>query len=326
MTFIFFKTERYLQKLLGEAIRAKRNSRLKRLFLTSTVCLFLLMAVLALTFSGIGMLSQVEARVNQTAPYDIKALPAEILQDARILAARRYTDGPKVETFYRQVLIAYTESRDKDILILFNPGGWGSKNLYVSPDWTSIIEGIQNDITKAGYQVSTLNYLRTSNNLLGQLNELKEMSTGYRSKAVDLSELVNFLTWHSPGLKIILAGESTGTIICDEAMTLLVNNPRVFSIQTGSPFWHTNRTQIRTILLKDNGKVPDAFSRGDLITIVKSSILSLFELNEPENEGNILGFLSAPGHEYWWQYSGVNQQIESFLVEYCEIEHNSISH
>jgi hypothetical protein len=320
MTFLFFKTERYLQKLLGDAVRARRTRRFKRIFLTSAICLFLLMAVLALTFSGIGLLSQVEARVNQSSALDISVLPAAILQDARILAGRRYADSLKAEVYYKQVLIAYTESRDEDVLVLFNPGGWGTKNLYASPDWTSVIEGIQHDITSAGYKVSTLNYLRTSNNVRGQLNELKEMATGYKSKAVDLCELVSFLTVHSPGLKVILAGESTGTIICDEAMTLLVDNPRVFSIQTGSPFWHTNRTQTRTILLKNNGLVPDAFSQGDLVTILKSSFVSMVELNKPELEGNILGFLSAPGHEYWWHYPGVGEPIESFLVDDCELK------
>jgi hypothetical protein len=320
MTFLFFKTERYLQKLLGDAIRARRAKRLKRLLLTSAICLFLLMAVLALTFSGIGMLSQVEARVNQSSAFDISTLPYNVLQDARTLAEKRYADEPRAGVYYKQVLIAYTESRDKDVLILFNPGGWGTKNLHASPDWTSIIEGIQHDITSAGYKVSVLNYLRTSNNVRGQLNELKEMATGYKSKAVDLSELVNFLTRQSPGLKIILAGESTGSIICDEAMALLINNPSVFSIQTGSPFWHTNRTQIRTVLLKSNGFVPDSFSQGDLVTILTSSFKSLFELNEPELEGNILGFLSAPGHEYWWQYPGVGKPIVSFLIDYCDLK------
>jgi hypothetical protein len=324
MTFLFFKTERYLQKLVGDAVRARRTKRVKRLLLTSAICLFLLMFVLALTFSGIGMLSEVEARVNQSSTYDNSALPASVLQDAWTMAGKRYSDSPRAETYYQQVLIAYRESRNKDVLILFNPGGWGTKTLYASLDWTSIIEGMQNDITSAGYRVSTLNYLRTSNNIRGQLNELKEMATAYKSKAADLSELVNFLTRQDPGLKVILAGESTGTIICDEAMALLEDNTRVFSIQTGTPFWHKTHTQVRTILLKDNGIVPDSFSQGDLATILKSSIKSLIELDKPEMEGDILGFLSAPGHEYWWQYPGVGAQIDAFLSDYCELK--SISH
>jgi hypothetical protein len=320
MTFLFFKTERYVQKLLGDAVRARRSKQVKRLLMTTTICLFLLMALLALTFSGIGMLSQVEARVDNISAGDLSALPAGVLEDAHAMAAKRYADSHRAELYYQLALTAYVESRDKDVLVLFNPGGWGTKKVYASPDWVSIIEGIQNDITSAGYHVSTLNYLRTINSIRGQLNELKEMATGYRSKAADLAELVNFLTRQSPNLRVILAGESTGTIICDESMYLLANNSRAFSIQTGSPFWHTGRAHIRTLLLKDNGIVADSFSQGDMVTILKSSFKSLILLDKPEMEGDILGFLSAPGHEYWWQYAGVSEPIKSFLEDDCELK------
>jgi hypothetical protein len=319
MTFIFFKTERYFQKLLGDVIRAKRARRFKRLLLTSSICVFLLLAVMALTFSGIGMVSQVEARISQQAAYDVSSIPNVVIQDALVLARQRYTETPRAQAYYHQSLIAYCESRDKDVLILFNPGGWGTKTVAASYGWSSIVDGIQQNISAAGYRISTLNYLRTASNLQGQLNELKEMSNHYENKAEDLAGLVNFLTREIPGLKVILAGESTGTIICDEAMVLLQDNPRAFSIQTGSPFWHTSKTQTRTILLKDNGVVPDSFSTGDMGTILKSSFKSLIELDKPEMEGDILGFLSAPGHEYRWQYPGVHEPIGSFLSNSCEL-------
>jgi hypothetical protein len=322
MTFIFFKTERYIQKMLGDAVRARRAKRLKRLLLTAAICVFLLMAVLALTFSGIGIVSRVEARVNQSPVFDVSGISADVLRDARVLAAERYPDSTKAGIYYSQSLLAYSEAKDKDVLILFNPGGWGTKTLNASPDWASIIDGIQNDITAAGYRVSCLNYLRTANNLQGQLNEFKEMATGYKTKAGDLADMVDFLIRHDPGLKIILAGESTGTIICDEAMTLLEANSRVFSIQTGSPFWYKSHEQTRTVQIKDNGIVPDSFSRGDLLTIITSSFKSLIELKKDPSEGEVLGFLSAPGHEYWWHDPGVCSSIETFLKDHCEL--NSI--
>jgi hypothetical protein len=319
MTFMFFKTERYFQKLLGDAFRARRTRRFKRILLTSSICVFLLLVVLALTFSGIGMVSQIEARINQQPAYDIASIPDGVRQDAQVLANRRYPEHNRAQVYYDQSLIAYSESSDKDILLFFNPGGWGTKTVAASHGWSSIVDGIQHDISAAGYRISILNYLRTPNTLHGQMNELKEMTSHYQYKAEDLASLVNFLTRHNPALKVILAGESTGTIICDETMVLLQDNPRAFSIQTGSPFWHTNKTLTRTILLRDNGVVPDCFSAGDLGTILKSSFKSLIALNKPETEGDILGFLSAPGHEYRWQYPGVHGPIDTFLSCNCEL-------
>jgi hypothetical protein len=322
MTFLFSKTERYLQKLVVDAKKAARTKRLaraKRLWLTFAICASLLLLVLAVTFSGIGMISQVEARVNPSQQEMTANIPTVVLQDARTLAAQRYGQGDKADTFYDQVLKAFQEARDEDVVIFFNPGGWGTKNLNASPDWVSIIEGMQKDIAAAGFRVSTLNYLRTTNNLRGQLNELKEMATAYKNKAGGLADLVNFLTAHNQDLKIILAAESTGTIICDETMKLLASNTRVFSVQTGIPFWYKYQPNARTILLKDNGKVADSFSRGDLWTILKCSFKSLVVKEKAESEGTILGFLSAPGHEYWWQDPGVCPTIESFLQKNCHL-------
>lgn len=319
MTLIFFRTERYFQKLLGDVIRARRARRFKRVLLTSAICIILLLSVMALTFSGIGVVSQVEAGIGQQPAYNISAIPNAVIQDALHLARERYTEDSKARSYFSQSLYAYSESSDKDVLLFFNPGGWGTKTVAASYGWSSIINGIQSDLAAAGYRITMLNYLRTSSHLQGQLNELKEMTSNYENKAEDLAGLVSFLTRQIPGLKVILAGESTGTIICDEAMFLLQDNPRVFSIQTGSPFWHASKTQTRTLLLQNNGKVPDTFSKGDLGTILKCSFKSLIELDKPEMEGDILGFLAAPGHEYRWQYPGVKGPIGMFLSNDCEL-------
>ena len=59
------------------------------------------------------------------------------------------------------------------------------------------------------------------------------------------------------GLKVIIAGESTGTVITDKAMGILKNDPRVYSIQTGTPFWHKSSSLERTLLMNTNGATMD---------------------------------------------------------------------
>ena len=319
MTFIYYRMQRYLHNLAGDVLRAKRPKRLKRVLITSAVAGLLLMVIVAVTFSGIGAVSTVEAR--NVPAYDISDISGSTVmaQDAQVIAAQLYGNRPESETYREQLLTAYNESLNYDIVILFNSGGWGTKQLQNSADWTSIVNGIQYELSQSGYRVVTLNYQRTIESVPGQLNELKEMITGYPDKAIYLAQLANFLTSYLPGITVILAGESTGTIICDSTMQLLKDNDRVYSIQTGSPCWHNGTSRERTLLVNDNGITQDAFSHGDVSTIVRSSLVSLIELKRPDLQGEILGFISAPGHEYWWQYPGVSSKIESFLSRHFGI-------
>ena len=277
------------------------------------------MMIFAVNFSGIGAVSTIEAHTVQSYDNNIIRESCEAAQDATLLAMQLYGQKPEAEAYRKQLLTAYYESRDRDFVILFNVGGWGTKKLPDSADWTSIINGIQKDLTVAGRRVVTLNYQRTHDSLPGQLHELKEMIHGYPEKANSLAQLADFLTSHLPRITVILAGESTGTIICDNTMKLLKDNERVFSIQTGSPFWHKGIPAERTLLLNDNGIFPDSFSNGNIGEIVRSSLLSLIQLKKPEVKGEILGFISAPGHEYWWEAPGVSCQIERFLSSYFGI-------
>jgi len=125
---------------------------------------------------------------------------------------------------------------------------------------------------------------------------------------------MEFLTGHIPDLKVIIAGESDGTVISDSTMHLLRDNPRVYSIQTGPPFWHQNVVRERTLVLEDNGMHPDSFSQGDLPTMVIASIKELMGIPQPEeNSGRILSFLRAPGHDYRWRYPAVYTKVTGFL-------------
>jgi hypothetical protein len=316
MTFMFCKTQRYLHNLANEVIKTRRTKRLKKVFITSGIAVFLLMVIIAVNFSGIGAISSVEARSIQPNFNNGLGGSNTVAEDAHALAAQLYSNRNEADVYYKQLLTAYSESVDRDFVILFNSGGWGTNVLQNSADWTSIIDGVKYSLQTSGFRVTALNYQRTPDSFPGKLNELKEIFTGYKDKANHLAQLAAFITNHLPDVKVILAGESTGTVICDETMDLLKNNDRVYSIQTGSPPWHSRVIGVRTLSVNDNGIVPDSFSEGDLATIFKYSFIALVEFKKPDVKGEILGFLSAPGHEYWWQDPGVSPQIETFLSKY----------
>ena len=137
--------------------------------------------------------------------------------------------------------------------------------------------------------------------------------TGYSAKGKDLACRVEFLTRHNSDVKVILAGESNGSVICDRAMAILEDNPQVYSIQTGPPPWHTSLGLDRTLVLNDNGVIPDSFSRGDILTLARANVRSWLGLPELESDsGKILHYVKAPGHEYGWWYPGVYSRIVDF--------------
>jgi hypothetical protein len=316
MTFLFSKTERYILNLLKESKKARRIKFPRKRYLVMMAFVFVLALSLIVSFSGMAILSEVNAGKLVSIQNDFSEIPPGTVLDARTLSIELYGHSSNAESYFQQLLSAYNDSADQDLLIIFNPGGWGTKSLDDSSDWMSIMIGMQAKLVQAGYRVVTWNFQRTTDSVSGRLNELKEVVSGYYSKADDLAKRVEFLTDHNMGLRVILAGESTGTMICDSAMNLLKENERVYSIQTGLPFWQKNTIRERTLVVNDNGVVPDSFSKGDFPAMVRSNLKMLLGDTRTEGEGKILNVFSAPGHEYWWQNPGVCNQIGLFLEKY----------
>ena len=54
--------------------------------------------------------------------------------------------------------------------------------------------------------------------------------------------------------------------------------------------------------------------QGDIVVMISASLEDLFGFpRSEENAGNILYYIGAPGHEYWWHYPEVHSQITYFL-------------
>ena len=273
------------------------------------------LVLLVFSYSEVGITCEIGSDGIPPAVSDLSAVPQSVVEDATRLATELFGDcQDKVDDFVNQLLATYLEAKDKDFVIVFNPGGWGWNLVETSPGWRSIFIGIKSELGSSGYKALLLDHLRTVDSLQGRLSELVEMITRYPSKAKDLASRVEFLTNHIPDLRVIVAGESSGTVISARVMTLLEDNPRVYSIQTGPPFWHKNNMWDRTLLLTGNGIIPDAFTEGDFLAVVKGYVKALFGLSEPINDfGTIPHYVSAPGHDYWWHYPEVYSQILEFI-------------
>jgi hypothetical protein len=266
-------------------------------------------------YTEVGMARVIGVQETPLLEYDYSAIPQSVIEDATELAREIVGDSQeRFQDFKNQVLATYMETKESDVVVVFNSGGWGWNLLEETPGWSSIVDGIKAELDDFGYKSLVLNYRRSGSGLSSVIKEFFEAAVRYPYKAKELAKRVEFLTDHIPSLRVIVAGESTGTVITDKAMGFLANNPRVYSIQTGNPFWHKPTVFDRTLLMNSNGKTIDTFSYGNVPAVLWATVKGWFGLSSLEdNPGTILSWLRAPGHDYSWKYPGVASEVTKFL-------------
>ncbi|HEX75597.1 MAG TPA: hypothetical protein G4O12_03325 [Dehalococcoidia bacterium] len=235
------------------------------------------------------------------------------------------------EQFVTELLDIYYEVKDSDFAIFCSSGGWGKEPLTADPQGQSWLDGIGAKLTHLGYKYCTVDYVRTTNGLGEHLFEFEELLAHYPSKAKELAAKVDFLTRQIGDLKIILAGQSNGAAFANEVARCLGDNPGVYSIQVGCPFWYQAPKASQSLVIYHNGLMVDALTNRDIMTLFRANHMKLFIINQAPSftplgrlvTGACLVFglydvnlgLEAPGHEYMWEYPGVGPVIEAFLVE-----------
>ncbi|MFB0559019.1 MAG: hypothetical protein ACETVS_00575 [Dehalococcoidales bacterium] len=295
----------------------KSKIRRHKVVIALAVVLSLAIGLLVSSSLAVGVTSEVGSGGLPLSIYDLSAVPQSVAEDATRLATEMFGDcQEECNDFVNQLLAMYEKANDKDFVVIFNSGGWGSNLLETSSGWQSIFTGIESELASSGYSSLLLDYQRSVKTLRGFLDEFVERMSGYPSRGKDLAGRVEFLTKHNPELRVIITGESTGTIICDSVMYKLQNNPQVYSIQTGPPFWHENIVLDRTLLLTGNGIMPDSFSQGHFWDIVWGNLRYWLRLSQPEDHFDTTPhYVRSPGHDYWWQYPEVCSQITNFLQQ-----------
>ena len=282
-----------------------------------TVVFSLAIVIMVPPYLVTGITAEVGTGGTPTSIYTPPTIPQDIIEEATRLATELFGDyQERRDEFVKQLLVTYSVAKNKDFVIFFNSGGAGWNLLETSLGWYSIFDGITSELANLGYTSLSLDYLRTARSWQGFLDETMNIISLYPAKSKELACRVEFLTYYIPDLRVILTGESNGTIITDRVMNALKDNPRVYSIQTGPPFWYENTVAERTLLLSSNGRIPDAFSRGDFFSMLGTTLEGLLGLPRRQaDSGTILNFMGAPGHEYWWEYPGVSSEVTKFLHE-----------
>jgi len=235
------------------------------------------------------------------------------------------------EQFVAELVDLYHKVKDNDLAIFCIPGGWGKKPLAANVEGRSWLVGIEAELNRLGYKYCEVDDVRTGNGLMEYLFEFKEQLTHYPSKAKELAAKIDFLTNNISDLKVIVTGQSNGAAFAGEVIRRLEDNPEVYSIQVGVPFWHRVFETSRSLVIDNNGVGADALAERDILTLLKANLLKIFVLNHVPSFTPIgwvisrailvfgpynFGFgLQAPGHEYMWEYPGVGPVIKSFLVQ-----------
>jgi len=246
-------------------------------------------------------------------PPDLSALPQSMIDEAGGLAEGIFGYSAELQDeFVTELLATYQAAQGKDVVVFFNTGGFGWDAISETEEGQGFIDGIGAELESLGLNPLLLNYKRTTGTINGGVSEFLLATGFYPTKSEDLAARVKFLTDHIPGIKVILAGLSNGTLICDSVMNILKDNRRLFSIQMGPPFWNDAASTERTLVLRSNGVIPDSFSQVDLVTIMRANIEAFFGLNQ-QYPGDILAYIGAPGHDYRWQYTEVQSRIIDFL-------------
>ena len=294
-------------------------TKIRRLGIVIALGLVLLlgMAVLVASYSESGVTCEIGAEGLPLTLVDFSAVPQSVIDDATGLAAELFGGSQeKCDNFVNQLLAMYSEAKNTDFVVIVNPGGWGAKSLKTTDGWWSILTGVESKLADLGYTSLMLNYQRTDESLSGYLNEIGQMINRYTSKAKNLASRVEFLTNHIPDLRVIIAAESNGTMFSNSVMNILADNPQVYCILTGPPFWYKITPMDRALVITYNGMVPDAFYEGDIWAIFWGQVNYWFRLSPPaEDFGTPPHYFGAPGHDYWWQYPVVRYQITSFVDE-----------
>lgn len=209
-------------------------------------------------------------------------------------------------------------SRENDLIIIFNSGGFGFVNPERAWDFKPLIEGIKKGAEDLGYKVAVVPYYRTEDSLLGKAAYLKEAMFNFSKESKYLANQLKEFSLFNQDKKIIIAGLSNGAAFTETTIKRInccENN--IFAVEFGSPFWADKKNQANILYLNNNGN--DTLSQGNIPALVWSLIKAPFIMSYAKIIGNPISFpeaMNVPGHQYEWKEVGPD--ILAFMSDNLE--------
>lgn len=228
-------------------------------------------------------------------------------------------DSEKSASFAKRLLDIYTEARDKDFLLIHNPGGWGNSPLERCMQWErGVVDGISSTLDGLGYTRLLIQHFRSGSGWREYLRDLREQFRYFDFKREVIATELEFLTQHIKNLRIILIGVSRGAAFSNAVMQRVAKLRRVYSIELGLFFFQKSRRIVnkRILAIDSNGLMPDALFEGNIIAILRTFPLAPFRWLKHQLDGESVKLshcINVSGHQYNWEYPEVRQQIGDFL-------------
>ncbi|HXK32246.1 MAG TPA: cutinase family protein [Candidatus Paceibacterota bacterium] len=235
-----------------------------------------------------------------------------------ILIALFVLFGPEVMPDNLQPQEVLSLSQDRDIIIIFNSGGWGNVPFEKADDFAPIVEKMQQILGQWGYSTVVIPYIRTKDDLLGEVSSLRELSNNFKNSSKDLAEKIEEINKAFPDKKIIITGLSIGGAFVTKTYENISEEIKdsVFAIAVGTPFWADNFEKSNLIQVDNEGK--DTLVGGQVSPLFFSLIESPFKWLAAKINGQYLSLsraFQAPGHNYSWESPEVGPKIVSFLSD-----------
>lgn len=214
---------------------------------------------------------------------------------------------------FQEILNSVSDS-EKDIVVIFNTGGWGDTPFEKAKDFLPIAEGIQKTLNEWGYNSVVIPYIRAESDFSGKIASTREIIFSFPNQAEKLSVEINKFLKENPSKKIVVAGLSSGAAFADatiEKVSQDVKN-RVYAVEIGNPFWRKRPVSENVLRLENDGG--DPLSRGDMKVLVPNSFKALYKWILIKVSGGspvLANLLHLSGHEYFW--SDMESEITAFL-------------
>ena len=233
-----------------------------------------------------------------------------------ILSGLLFLFGPEVipENFQLQEVL--NKVKNKDVIIVFNSGGWGDTPLEKAEDFAPVIEEIQKTLQGFGYNSIVIPFNRTKNTLTGKFSGAKDFLRYFESSSDILARDLEFLAEKFPNKKIIITGLSAGGALANETIERMSDKARnsVYAIAAGTPFWIKTPKSENVLQLDNNGK--DSLVEGNTKSLLLALIKAPFQWVSSKIKGENITLSQAfyaPGHDYSWSSPEVGSRIVNFL-------------
>jgi hypothetical protein len=247
------------------------------------------------------------------------SIDVSLRQDAYRLARSILKNEKQADKFAKCLLEICLQARDKDFLVVHNPGGWGHARMDECLDWErGIVTGVAEVLQKMGYSCLVTQYFRSGKGWRQEIADFKEQFRYFSYKADIMADWLRFILDHLAGIKVILIGVSQGAAFGNAVRQRLDDDSPVYSIELGFPFHYRSRRvkSAKTLAIDSNGSHADKFVQGTFLdaSLIVGAAPFKWLIYRIRGKPMLLSHcVKAPGHEYDWNTPEIARQIMDFI-------------